>query len=427
MARIRYYGHLLAVGGLTAVLGWTGEAAPRPAKEAPPTKPESEMTDQELRERCMALWKKGPNYFWSGESGRAFDRCLCEVLKRGGKEWDSLLSEFWDSRPARGGMFTEAVLRTALCRVRKKPDPIEIRVLDGDEVRVTMPSWPRFRVSLANTDPDGIPIYAILGRRHMMGRWEEWRMVVTREDGANLPWKAESKMGVMVLDEPEPVQLKKDKEFRTVLRLYPYVQLSAPGRYTVRLQYHSAALPIAGLKDVSGLILCESKPFRLIVEGPTIKMTKKEVATARKAAADLKGTGPAKLLLARYGPAHASFAPADSPEGKLLALGWKAVPEMIASLDAPELTVDKRAWILGLLFSVTGLNDPRLDDGVLGDFSYRTASGPQSRPGGGGGLLGGSGSGSHTGRKIVPEKQRAFAQTWSEFGKAIKLKVSEKP
>ncbi len=115
------------------------------------------------------------------------------------------------------------------------------------------------------------------------------------------------------------------------------------------------------------------------------------------------------------------FVKPDTPPGKLLALRWKAVPALLDGLADEKLTPKKRAWVLALLFSITGRNDPRGAEGVLGSYSDREA-GWQVWGGVGGkaeaGGFGGSEDG-HVwdlfGRGIDAKKQRIFAERWRAF------------
>lgn len=51
-------------------------------------------------------------------------------------------------------------------------------------------------------------------------------------------------------------------------------------------------------------------------------------------------------------------------------MGIKAVPTIIESLGEKSLSDNKRAWLLALLFSATGINDPRKSS-ALGAYEYR--------------------------------------------------------
>ena len=116
------------------------------------------------------------------------------------------------------------------------------------------------------------------------------------------------------------------------------------------------------------------------------------------------------------------FLDPDSPAGRLQRMYNLALPDLIDGAPDPSLKPGQRAWVLGLLFAITGHNDPR---GVPDDLSAgRELLGSYEYTGGWG--MGSTrlwvadsyeysseaGSGSFRGGKINPEKQRAFAEKW---------------
>jgi hypothetical protein len=106
-----------------------------------------------------------------------------------------------------------------------------------------------------------------------------------------------------------------------------------------------------------------------------------------------------------------------SPAGKLLTLGWKAVPALLDELDDPNLIGGRRAWILSVLFSITSWNDPRSDDGVLGNFQsydvgWQIVSGANGKMSS---VSMGWGSSATYNTRIDETKQRDFAKRWREF------------
>ena len=51
-------------------------------------------------------------------------------------------------------------------------------------------------------------------------------------------------------------------------------------------------------------------------------------------------------------------------------MGIKSAPPLIESLADKSLSENKRAWLLALLFTATGQNDPRIPN-VLGAYDYQ--------------------------------------------------------
>ena len=82
---------------------------------------------------------------------------------------------------------------------------------------------------------------------------------------------------------------------------------------------------------------------------------------------------PVKVVDGTYGKWAHDFIRPESPQGKLLKHGLKSAPPLIGALRDETMSAEKRAWILSLLYSVTGLNDPRQGSALA---SYECAEGP---------------------------------------------------
>ena len=67
------------------------------------------------------------------------------------------------------------------------------------------------------------------------------------------------------------------------------------------------------------------------------------------------------VAMANAGDDPASLASADLRElpWQRLSMGLKAAPPLVAALQEKTIGPEKRAWILSLLYSVTGENDAR--------------------------------------------------------------------
>jgi hypothetical protein len=96
-------------------------------------------------------------------------------------------------------------------------------------------------------------------------------------------------------------------------------------------------------------------------------------------------------------------------------------------LGKDKLEPTKRAWLLALLFSITGRNDPRSSE-ILGSYQDRPTGWHLS--GGRDGQTDSSSSGwregsSHEGR-IDSAQQRTFATTWERFREFMLVREIEK-
>jgi hypothetical protein len=88
----------------------------------------------------------------------------------------------------------------------------------------------------------------------------------------------------------------------------------------------------------------------------------------------------------------------------------------------------RRAWVFAVLYSVTGLNDPRHDNGLLA--GYESRDGTWAVSGGRGGAdrsmgFGLGGRSSSSGGTFDPAAQRAFAKHWSAVRECVV--VRERP
>ena len=140
--------------------------------------------------------------------------------------------------------------------------------------------------------------------------------------------------------------------------------------------------------------------------------------TVRKSISELPLKGPIKFLEGDYDKRVYDFIKPDSPPGKLLTMGWKAVPAMIdAAVDEKGAPV-QRAWLLALLASITHANDPRNQSGVLGSCDIRE-SGWSVCGGTPGEWSGGCGTGTSGSLNVLfpapiePKRQLEFAKRWA--------------
>jgi hypothetical protein len=186
-----------------------------------------------------------------------------------------------------------------------------------------------------------------------------------------------------------------------------FVRIREPGVYTVRVLYHNH-VTIADDR-IAGLIVFESKPFRLKV----VKAPKKVIALepgdrerARTALAALDEKGPIRVVIDDYGPEYHSFIPPDSPAGRLHDLGWRAVPTLLETLRDEKLRPGRRAWVVGLLYGIT--RAPEMNPfGITPDWDNMVAGYRYHR---------GTEDGSSSGGKIDVEQQKKLAAAWLRFG-----------
>jgi hypothetical protein len=333
-----------------------------------------------------------------------------ELVRRGGKQVEAYLEE--------GKLSRNLERLTALRRVQKKPDPLEIQIRGGQDREAIFPRLPHFAVALSSVDEEETPVRFTEGGDYRSGRQARWRFEV-RDGKGNL-------LAIEDSDIPGSMEggglfvegtLKHDESWDTTLDMNRFAQLP-PGDYMVRIMYHDH-LTIADLPHVFGLIVCRSGSIRLHVQPRVIDRTRQEREEAARWVAKLDDKAmPLMLVGTEYGEHIHKHIPPDTPPGKLLAIGWKAVPTLLDELDREKITPGRRAWTLALLYSITGWNSPRHENGVLASYEYleggwQIMGGRNGRMSGGG--MGFTSGGSSRGGKIDEAKQRAFAKRWVAF------------
>jgi tetratricopeptide (TPR) repeat protein len=273
---------------------------------------------------------------------------------------------------------------TALRRLQKRIDPVKIEVRGPARIEAIFPHMPDLDVALVNQD-EKAPVGYQEGGDYRTGRLERWRLQVRDAKGNDVPVVdfLSSFGGGLTRDSI----LKPEQKWEATLQVRSYVHL-LPGDYTLQVQYHDID-PIAGMDWIGGRVVCKSEEIRVHVQPRVIDLS----AAERKTIADLieKVTGKDELRLPDgiYGKNHHKWIAPESPQGKLLSLDWKAVPQMIDEVTEEATSPRRRAWLLMILFATTTCHDPRDEDGVLPD---------RARAG-----------------KIDHEAQFRFARRWEAF------------
>ncbi len=363
--------------------------------------------------------------------GRA--RCLVEMSRRGGPVVDTFLTRKHDELLAaqRGNGNrnrrdeSNVELLTALRRAQGKPDPLPVVVSGADELEAIFPNLPVFEAALVNCDVQKLPVTFKEGGDYRSGRQDRWRFDV--RDAKSKPMPVKQHSGIIEGGGLYHMSvLKHEESWETVLPMRKFIHLP-PGDYTVVIQYHDDET-ISGRPRTEELVVCRSEPIKLHLQPRVIDVTGKDREAAKAAAAALGEKGPVRILEGTYGKDAHDFVGPDSAAGKLLALGWRAVPALLDALEDDKAAPQRCAWTFAVLYSITGWNDPRDEDGVLAEYESR---------GGGWAVLGGrsgkgyamglglGGTSSMRGGKFDGAAQKALSGEWKAFREYIV--VREKP
>ena len=364
------------------------------------------VPDPELAE-CFE--KLGPDLPLK-ESAYDFDRCLTEIIHRGGRKWESILQQRLDSMQA-ARLKMEADMRTltserqrvdgskaervearrresgkyfsivrnrestrncavliSLRRIQKKTDPVMIVVSEAASKKshCTFGDWPRFDVSLLNVDVEEQPVIVRWGGPSQNGNPLRWKVEVRDLKGKRVPkrdWKEDleflPRSAILFMGRIRGISTLRTLQFgeslKTRLGMGYYVHVDRPGEYTVRILFHNA-VEIAHRDDLDGLILARSVPFKFRVYPILISTTQAQ----RREAAKWIGALPEE------GPVVFSTASADSPSRKLLAAGKAGVPELIKAGVSKQTHPVRRAWILAILHTIMGRYAITQYEGIFG-------------------------------------------------------------
>ena len=407
------------------LLGTAGEIAPYPNQQsstksqkpngqrADNSQPEGHATATDIRkwsdEQLRTALEKA-KLGWEDE------RVVLEVVRRGGSGWKEFLAAHEESLerliqsplPDPSGIeylqrqsLSNLNMLTALRRVQNRPDPLRILVAGKLERTYCLDQRPRFTLLITNLDEEKQTVHGFTdGGDYRSGRLGRWRFEIRDEKGQMLPVISPFGFGGGGILQKQTLEY--GESWETELPLKSYVDIAAPGKYTMRVFYHNG-VEIVDRADISDLITSHSAEIKLEVTPIRVWITEKERQDARKWIAELPDAGPVKMEIGGL-VEDEKFLDPHSASGRLQRMYTSAVPDLVDAALEPSLKPAQRAWVLGLLFAITGHNDPRgsepfFVDGqaILGSYEYEYSGGER---------------GSSRGGKIDPEKQRAFAEKW---------------
>jgi hypothetical protein len=370
-------------------------------------------------------------FFGKKEENLSYDAVLAEIIRRGGAAaaialQDKLKKDERDLEPERqrlekinydkegdrwrkqyavvGRLQNNLELLTALRRVQKKSDPLEVVVTVPRDLKATTKKLPVFAVALRSADIEKIPVWIKHGGDYRSGRQARWRFEVRDPSDKALPVRpCESEYGGGMHSEG-PLQF--GETWETSLPMNNFVDILEPGRYTVTVLYHNSATiaDITAPDELADLIICRSKPFTLNVEREpkrVVQLCENSRKKAEELTRMLADRGLVKIVDGNYGKDFYEFISPNGPEGQLLRMDWQAVPQLLDTLEDSSVSRHKKAWVLGLLYTITAERDlnPTKFDSVLP--SYR-CDGPGC-------------SHSRLGGQINDERQEALISNWMKW------------
>ena len=362
-----------------------------------------------------------------------YEACLTEIVRRGRDPWAGILRKRFDALLARRfklyeqdedpepGSHFNLELLTALRRVDGRPDPLQISLeLPLQKITATPLSLPDFRVAIQNVDVERQDVGFTFGGDYRGGRQARWHLVVTDANGRPVPPRVQHGLRVGGGQFRRGV-LRHGESWETVLDMRRFISTPQPGTYSLQVLYHDNRAR-ADMEDISGLIVSKSARIPFIVEPAVIQLTPTERRAALRWIGEIDPTRELKVVAGTYGEWAHEFIRPDSAQGKLLKMRLKSVPPLIEALRDERLEPKRRAWILSLLFSVTGEQDPR-SGAILGDYEYLEAPWEvwEGRPGESSEAAALPSRGSSRGGEINLQRQLDISNKWVEWLQSVKV------
>jgi len=297
----------------------------------------------------------------------------------------------------------DLALLTTIRRIEGKAAPLRIDVNEGQRIKSAVRETPRIPVKIVNQDPGQESVWFTFGGDYRSGRLSRWRIHVWDENGERLPTIGQrAGMGGGVYTQGE---LEFGESDHRALDLAGFVRIRRPGLYTAKVFYHDS-VSIADIDNeevLAELVLVASDKCEIEVKpGPTIRITLSEddYEKANVLISQLMPPSTIKMIGSEYGPRYHSFISPDSPHGKLLIMGYAAVPALIEQLKQPDAGYKQRALILAILDSILHERylTPMDFDGAIDNYHCRF-------PGG------------HYSGKVAPSKevQDQLVEQWLSF------------
>jgi hypothetical protein len=362
----------------------------------------------------------------NGVYQRSVETCLTEMIRRGGAHWQAFVeSELAHERTEQNpNRIEDLELLTAMRRIQGKPDPLAVQLVGSPELECTFPQVPTVRVRLRNVDVDGELFQFTFGPRIF---------------GSDFPADVQTRFAVEVLDPSgqrvtplpvEPVQgsiqyerapLEQGMSLELELPLAPYLQWPGAGEFQMRVLYHDRA-EIAEGTGCDGWIASSTTWFIVHVKAKRIWVSRAEFCALADRIGEIDLSKPVLLVRGHWESELAFDRAPETPEDHLFRAGWKAVPALLEALESKDLEPKRRAWVLGLLWNITGALNPAYE-GAMGAFHWSDGwPGTSFR---GGKPIQFESTRSRDASTLQPKKQEELTQRWKILRKSFDITIVE--
>jgi hypothetical protein len=300
-----------------------------------------------------------------------YQMVLAEIIRRGDDEFQLALADDerrrteFEQRTERIDFRTFAA-HTALCRLQHKADPIEVIIEDGKQLECTFPDLSTLSVAIVNRDEQRVPV----GIHLRNGRPEGWWLEVWDSSSNRMPVGQPAYLPEKISHPGYDLLKFGERRQEQRMLLCDRVEMLPPGQYKV-LAYFSGEGEIERDQPIEELICSHSQALTLTVKPIVLQEDRNVRQHVRDLVSHLPERGPIKVVGGTYGSWAYQLVPPFSAQEQILRMGPRALPELLDMLEEDRLTPRRRAWVLSLLYSLTGLNDPtrRFEDKmILGGF-----------------------------------------------------------
>ena len=300
----------------------------------------------------MATWEDAELEKRALRGAEDFDECLAEMVHRGGR-WESILRFMAEQEPARDVL----KVLTALRRLEGRPDPLTV-VIESEEFHSTWPEYPMLSVSVTNVDVDRRAVEVRNGGWTRWGRMQGKEVAVVRK-----PPRSGFGGGFSIQQSLQP-----GERVTVSVDLGDFITPLKPARYRLRIEYSDDST-LANGEDQTGRIVFTGTPVEILITPRLITVSREDAARLLELIKNVDESQPLKVLEGPW-PAYERHPLLPQMAATLVDEGWLAVPPLLEALEGQKLTPAKRAWLLSLLFTITGEGAPRRHPGAYGPHTF---------------------------------------------------------
>jgi len=313
----------------------------------------------------------------SGTRRLDVEACLVEMGRRKSERWKKYLTtelaaarpsaQAKKAKPAKGHEREEAsgereadlALLTALRRTEGKPDPLAVVLARPAPFDAMFPETPSVAFALKNVDAAKESFGVMEGGSYRSGRFARIHVEAVGPDGARVPVRTQ--FGMMGGGMSSRGNLAPGESRPGEVRLGDFVSFPGPGVYQVRISYHDAE-DIANDDRIDGYMVATSPEFMVRLKSQPIVVKRADVDALKQAFKTIDFTQKVPLIAGHWRPELKFVGAPTTPQDRIFRAGHAAVPMLLELLDDASLTIEQRSWVFGLLWDITGMNNPTMGE-----------------------------------------------------------------